>query len=73
MLVLSRTVQRSVVISDSETGEIVATITVLDIRASAVQLGIEADSRYVVDREEVHDKKKAQYHQPTIKPKKKQK
>lgn len=51
MLVLSRKVGESVVISD----DIVVTITA--IRGDSVRLGIKAPRHVPVDREEVHERK----------------
>ena len=50
MLVLSRQKNERVVIGDME-----ITITIVDIRGDKVRLGIEADPKWAVHREEVYD------------------
>ena len=53
MLVLSRKLGQSIVINDD------ITVTVVEIRGDKVRLGIVAPKEDVVDRQEVHDRKKA--------------
>lgn len=53
MLVLSRKENESVVIDDT------IVITVVEIRGDTVRLGIEAPRQVPVDREEVHEAKRA--------------
>ncbi len=57
VLVLSRKRQERLMISD-ETGEVLVTLVVVDIRHDKVRLGIEADNLRI-DREEIYKKRMA--------------
>jgi carbon storage regulator len=52
MLVLSRKVGEAIIISDN------IRITLVDIRGDKVRLGIVAPKEIIVDRQEVHEKRK---------------
>lgn len=58
MLVLSRRLNQSIVIA----GEV--RVTVLAISPSRVELGVEAPRQITVDREEIHQRRRAQVLSP---------
>lgn len=55
MLILSRRPGESICIGD--TNEI--TITVLDVKGNQVRFGFEAPREVIIDRQEIHDRKKS--------------
>ena len=56
MLILTRRVGETLVIDD---GENEVTVTVIGVKGNQVRLGINAPRHIAVDREEIHQRKKA--------------
>ena len=55
MLTLTRKLDQNIVIIDQETGEVVATILVKEIRAHQIRLGIVAEQHFAILRGELHE------------------
>ena len=58
MLVLSRNENEVIVLSDRDTGEVIAKITVRDSSRKQVRLAIDAPQSVLVDRYEIYEKKR---------------
>ena len=56
MLVLTRKNRESVVVMQSEAGEVLLKITVLDIEGGRVKLGFEAEQRLPILRQEIYER-----------------
>lgn len=62
MLVISRHLNERLRIRDSNTGELIAEITLCELvnrkgQKPKAKLGVQADKRYVIDREEIDERK----------------
>ncbi len=56
MLVLTRNLNQSIMISDSETGDEIE-VTIVEIKGEQIRLGVKAPCHVTVDRKEVTERK----------------